>query len=260
MFNRWFSKAWSFRALGRAGLVALLVAGIETGAAEQVLEGPVAVVEVLAGDQLRLVDERVVRLAGIRVPGGDVPVLSRRAQAELKSLSSGWRVRLAPAEASYDRYGRLVAHLEREDGLWLQGALLERGLAQVQTRPGEAARAERMLAIERAARAARRGIWADPAFAARAADAALDPGRFRIVHGRVLRVEPTERFVYLNFGAEWWRDFTVRIAKPVARQLAAAGLEAASLAGRRIEVRGLVVEAGGPLIELSHLEQMQLLP
>jgi hypothetical protein len=80
------------------------------------------------------------------------------------------------------------------------------------------------------------------------------------VHGRVLRVEPTERFVYLNFGAEWWRDFTVRIAMPVARELAAAGLEAASLAGRRVEVRGLVVEAGGPLIELSHLEQMQLLP
>ena len=71
---------------------------------------------------------------------------------------------------------------------------------------------------------------------------------------------PTERFVYLNFGPDWRRDFTVRIAKEVARRLADAGLDLASLPGREIEIRGVVLEAGGPLIELSHPEQMQLLP
>ena len=39
-----------------------------------------------------------------------------------------------------------------------------------------------------------------------------------------------------------------------------AGLDLASLPGREIEIRGVVLEAGGPLIELSHPEQMQLLP
>jgi micrococcal nuclease len=250
-------------ALRRLGLLALLLAGADAGAAEQPPEEPVAVAEVLAGDQLRLADGRAVRLAGIRVPGkaGGSARLAGQAQAELSALVADRRVRLAPAVAPYDRYGRLVAQVERDDGLWLQGALLERGLAQVQTRPGETARAAPMLAMERAARAARRGLWAEAAFVAREpGDSLGDPGRFRIVRGRVRQVAPTERFVYLNFGADWWRDFTVRIAKPVARQLAAAGLEVASLAGRRIEIRGVVVEAGGPLIELSHPEQMQLLP
>jgi micrococcal nuclease len=260
--NRWLFHGSTLRALGQLGVLAGLLAGADVGAAEQDLEGTLAVAEVLAGDQLRLADGRVVRLAGIRVPNGeDAPALAGQAHAELSALLDGWRVRLAPAPASYDRYGRLVAQVERGDGLWLQGVLLERGLAQVQTRPGEAARAEPMLAIERAARSARRGLWADAAFMAREASAALgDPGRFRIVHGRVLRVAPTENFVYLNFGADWRRDFTVRIAKDVARLLAGSGLEVASLAGRRLEIRGLVLEAGGPLIELSHPEQMQLLP
>lgn len=261
MINHWLFDRSKAGALRQAALLALLLAGAD-GVAEQFSEGPIAVAEVLAGDQLRLADGRGVRLAGIRVPGAeDAPALAGRAHSELKSLLSGWQVRLAPAEAPHDRYGRLVAHVEREDGLWLQEALLERGLAQVQTRPAEAARAGRMLAIEGAARAARSGLWADAAFAPREANAAPgEVGRFRIVHGRVLRVAPTERFVYLNFGADWRRDFTVRIAKDVARRLAGSGLEVASLVGRRIEIRGFVLEAGGPLIELSHPEQMQLLP
>lgn len=250
-----------------ATLMAALSSPVPAGASEELAWiGPVAVAEVLAGDQLRLADGRVVRLAGIRVPGdagSEVGVQSwaERARAELDRLLDGQSVRMAAAEVGHDRYGRLVAHLERSDGLWLQGALLERGLVQVQTRPGEALRAERMLTIERAARDGRRGLWADGAFSARDAGALDgDPGSFRIVQGRVVRVAPTERFVYLNFGADWRRDFTVRIAKGLARSLAESGLDVTTLAGRRVEIRGLVLEAGGPLIELSHAEQMQILP
>ena len=39
-----------------------------------------------------------------------------------------------------------------------------------------------------------------------------------------------------------------------------AGADLEGLAGRLVEVRGVVLEAGGPLIELSHPEQMQVLP
>ena len=75
-----------------------------------------------------------------------------------------------------------------------------------------------------------------------------------------MRVATTERFLYLNFGPDWRTDFTVRIGSDLARRLASSGLDVATLAGRRIEIRGFVLEAGGPLIELSHPEQMQVLP
>jgi micrococcal nuclease len=148
----------------------MLVTAGGAGAAESVRqEGPLAVAEVLAGDLLRLADGRAVRLAGIRVPAGDAedPSAARfaeKARAALRRLLESQAITLGLAEAPYDRYGRLVAQIERGDGPWLQGALLERGLAQVQTRPGEAARAAAMLALERSARAAGRGLGAEPAF------------------------------------------------------------------------------------------------
>ena len=185
---------------------------------------------------------------------------AEQARAALRELLEGQTVTGVPAEAPYDRYGRLVAHVERADGIWLQGALLERGLAQVQTRPGEAARAGEMLALEQTARAARRGLWGEAAFMPQDAGALDDStGRFRIVRGRVLRVAPTERHVYLNFGADWRADFTVRVRRTELKG-ALTGVDLEGLAGHLVEVRGLVLEAGGPLIELSHPEQIQVLP
>jgi endonuclease YncB( thermonuclease family) len=254
-----------FLAAAASMMIVVLVAG-RAGASEAVrLEGPLAVAEVLAGDLVRLDDGRAVRLAGIRVPVGSAAErgaerFAEEARAALRKLLEGQMVTLAPAEAPYDRYGRLVAHIERADGVWLQGALLERGLAQVQTRPGEAARAGEMLAIEQDARAARRGLWAEAAFMPQDAGAIDDStGRFRIVRGRVLRVAPTQGYVYLNFGADWRADFTVRVRRAELRG-ALAGVDLAGLAGRVVEVRGVVLEAGGPLIELSHPEQLQVLP
>ena len=84
-------------------------------------------------------------------------------------------------------------------------------------------------------------------------------GRFRIVRGRVLRVARTERHVYLNFGADWRADFTVRVRRTELKG-ALTGVDLEGLAGHLVEVRGLVLEAGGPLIELSHPEQIQVLP
>ena len=249
-----------------AGMIMLALSAADAGAGEPLRwQGPVAVKEVLAGDLIRLGDGRAVRLASIRIPTGDseqagASRFAEQARGELSRLLDGQMIRLAPAEAAHDRYGRLVAHIERSDGLWLQGALLEQGLAQVQTRPGETARAEEMLALEQIARAARRGLWGEASFLPQDAGALKDStGRFRIVRGRVLRVAPTERHVYLNFGADWRSDFTIRVRRVDLRN-ALAGLNLEGLAGRRIEVRGLVLEAGGPLIELSHPEQMQVLP
>jgi endonuclease YncB( thermonuclease family) len=245
-------------------VIALSAGGAGASEAER-FEGPLAVAEVLAGDLVRLADGRTVRLAAIRVPAdnpGDPSAerFAEQARAALRRLLEGQMVTLVMAEAPYDRYGRVVAHVERTDRLWLQGALLERGLAQVQTRPGEAARAGEMLAVEHGARAARRGLWALPVFLPQDAGAIADStGHFRIVRGRVLQVAPTERYVYLNFGPDWRADFTVRVRRAELRG-ALAGVDLEGLAGRMVEVRGVVLGAGGPLIELSHPEQMQVLP
>jgi endonuclease YncB( thermonuclease family) len=231
------------------------------GAEELAWSGPFAVADVLAGDRLALADGRTVRLAGIRLPAGDA-ALAAQARALLAKLLADRPVLLGTTAAPIDRYGDLIAEVEREDGQWLQGALLEQGLAMVETRPGEAERAAAMLALERTARERRRGLWADPDFAPRDAARLADAiGGFQIVQGRVRRVAPTKDYVYLNFGADWRSDFTIRVRRAdLDGRFEQAGLDIMALAGRRIEVRGFVLEAGGPLIELSHPEQIQILP
>ena len=219
---------------------------------------PLEVARVLAAERLELVDGRSIRLAGIRVPAK----VAGQAQALLAELVADRALRLGTSPAPFDRYGDLVAQVERADGLWLQGALLERGLAQVRTRPDEVARAAAMLGLEQAARAAGRGLWRQPGLAARPADQLADAiGSFQIVQGRVLRVAPTEDYVYLNFGQDWRSDFTLRLRRAeLDASFARSPVDVLALAGRRVEVRGFVLNAGGPLIELSHPEQIQVLP
>jgi endonuclease YncB( thermonuclease family) len=236
----------------------LVVLGIAAAAPSE----DARVARVPAGNLLELADGRMVRLAGIRLPAeadGRAATDLARAQAGLAGLVAGRAVRLEPTASGHDRHGRLVAQVWREDGLWLQGALLEQGLVQVQTRPAEVALAAEMAAREEAARQAERGVWADRRFAPRAAhQVAHLAGSFQIVRGRVVRVAPTEHYIYLNFGADWRRDFTLRMARERERDFRAAGIDLEQLAGREIEVRGYVLEAGGPLIELSHPEQLRI--
>lgn len=226
-----------------------------------------AVAAVVSGTLLQLEDDRLVRLAGIRLPGNGADpesvAVGERAKQTLGEMIGQSPVRLQIAEQGTDRHGRLLAHVWRDD-LWLQGALLKRGLAQVQTRKGETALADEMMARERIARRSGAGLWASDRFAPRPADQVdqldQEAGSFQIVQGRVRRAAPTKRYLYLNFGADWRSDFTVRIARRAVRDFERVGIDLEELAGRRVEVRGYVLEAGGPLIELSHPEQIRIQP
>jgi micrococcal nuclease len=241
--------------------LAFLMLGIGAADGARALQWstPLEVADVRPDLDLILADGRTVRLAGVGVP----EPLEADAVALVAGLLEEKRtVRLGTEGETHDRYGRLVAQVEREDALWLQGALLERGLAWIQTQPGETARIDAMRALERKARAGRRGLWADSALAPQAAKEAQEfIGSFRIVRGRVLRVDPSGDYIYLNFGENWWEDFTVRLREADLRQrFEPAGIQVADLAGRRVEVRGVVLESGGPLIDLSHPEQIEVLP
>ena len=117
------------------------------------------------------------------------------------------------------------------------------------------------MSAERAARAARRGIWADPNFAPLSAEnvAGLqaERGRFALVEGKVLSVRESGATIYTNFGRRWMRDFIVTILRRLQRAFAAAGVESQKLEGRRIRVRGWIEQRGGPIIAAEAPEQIE---
>ncbi len=224
------------------------------------------VVEVVDGDTVKLDHGREVRLVGIQAP--KLPLgrrgfaewpLAGKAKAQLESLFLGKPVTLHFGGAREDRHGRLLAHLTSEDGtLWAQGEMLKAGLARVYTFADNRAVAADMLALEREARAARRGVWRDPYYRIREPEETRrDLETFQIVEGRVLQAAMTRDRAYLNFGRDYRTDFTVAIARRDLKLFGRA-FDPKVLEGKTIRVRGWVKSLNGPMIEATHPEQIEV--
>lgn len=247
---------------------------------------------IIDGRTLLLSDGREVRLAAIEVPPLPVsPLLSASmpvptageldvsggfgmaAKAALDAMAGGDQVLLRQADAgldrNMDRYGRLVAYVyAQRDGveLFVQGALIEAGLARAAGRIDGKSCAEQLLAGEKTARAGKLGLWGDPYYEVVNADAPVDVlaqrGRFALVEGQVVSVRQSGATIYVNFGRRWSESFAVTISKRNERSFAAAGLDVMSLAGRRIRVRGWVEARGAdgnvPWMEALRPEQIEI--
>ncbi len=223
------------------------------------------VVAIVDGDTVTLAGGAAVRLVGIQAPklalgrpGFRSWPLAEKAKAGMAALCRGRDATLAYFGQKIDRHGRLLAHLTCA-GTWVQGALLERGLARVYTFADNRARAAEMLALEAKARAAKRGIWSQPFYAVRdAADPGIPVGSFQLVAGIVREAAVVRGRAFLNFGADRRTDFTVTVAPGDLKAFGGpAGI--AAYRGRRVRVRGWIVRRGGPEIVATHPEQIEVL-
>jgi len=229
--------------------------------------GSATTVEVVDGDTLLLDDGREVRLVGLQAPklplgrrGFEAWPLSNEAKEALERVASEQRLSLRYGGRCIDRHGRHLAHLYRDDGLWVQGALLEAGMARVYSFADNRALVAEMLDLERAARAARRGIWGEPYYAIRTpfeTEEHIDS--FQLVEGRVRAVAIVRGRAYLNFGEDWRSDFTVSLAPEVLRRFAREGVDPNDYEDRPVRVRGWLKSFNGPMIEATHPEQIEVL-
>jgi hypothetical protein len=186
--------------------------------------------------------------------------LAKEAKTTLEALVLGRTVELGFGGARMDRHRRHLAHLTRDDGVWIQGAMLEAGMARVYSFADNRARVADMLARERTARETRRGIWSNTYYAIRAPEtAAKYVNSFELVEGTVLDVAVVSGRAYLNFGENWRTDFTVTIPAKALRQFTLEGLRADGYKGRHIRVRGWLQSRDGPMIEATHPDQIEVL-
>lgn len=210
-----------------------------------------------------------IRLIGIQAPklplgrkGFKVWPLAAKSKSHLERLALGQAVTLYFGGARRDRHGRHLAHLFRDDGVWVQGRMLADGMARVYTFPDNRAAAPAMLTRENAARRARRGIWRHPFYGVRPIEAAAlmrRLGTFQLIEGRVVEAARVKSRVYLNFGADWRTDFTVFIGGKARRAFEKAGTDLLGLKNRFVRIRGWLRKRNGPMIEASHPEQLELI-
>ncbi len=265
--------------VARFGRVAVLAVALFAAAAHATEPsglspgGSGRVVEITDGDTVTLADGVEVRLVGLQAPKlalgrpnfADWP-LAAEARRELKRLVLGKSVELRFGGRREDRHGRALAHLvSQKDGTWIQRAMLLQGMARVYSFPDNRSAVAGLLEAERIARASGAGIWSHPFYRVRAPEQLADAlDTFQLVEGRVVEAARVRGRVYLNFGADWREDFTVTVAprdrRLFEREGHLLGRQAVdNLAGRRLRVRGWIKSFNGPMIEVTHPEQIEWL-
>ena len=241
-------------------IAALLTAGAAGKTSESADEWARAAGHQTGADALLLVDGRRVQPQGIEIP-------EPAGRAMLHELTAGKNLRLAvdPAMRA-DRYGRIPAHIftagnpgsEIPGGeIWVQEQLLAAGLAYACPFAGRDPLMPRLLHIERDARAAKRGIWQSPLMQPLAAgQAAAAIGRYAFIRGKVTQAAKTRDKIYLNFGADWRRDFTVMIEKPDWKNFK--DMDLLGLQGRTIIARGFLHQDNGPMLRAGDPGQIEV--
>lgn len=224
------------------------------------------VAAIVDGDTLVLESGTEVRLVGIQAP--KIPLgragfvawpLGEEARAALTGFALGRVVALHYGGRQMDRHGRALAHIVRDDGLWVQAMMLEAGFARVYSFPDNRALVADMLNHEAVARRAGRGIWADDFYRPQSPESAADLlNTFQLVEGRVLSAAIVRGRAYLNFGTDWRSDFTATVSPRDRRVFDAEEYDLKGLEGRTVRVRGWIKSFNGPMIGVTHPEQIEV--
>lgn len=211
-------------------------------------------------------DGRELVLAGLERPVGPAAMAGWRATS-LGVLSQPVTL-YSEGDHAEDRYGRLQAHVVTAGHEMLQSRLVEAGWARVHPTRDMQMCITALLDAEARARAARLGIWAEPAYQLRdAADTetllALD-GTYQIVAGRIFDVVRKKGRLYLNFGRDWKTDFTVTVAGSDVRlfdspMFAGDQSGTAGVIGRQVRVRGFLTRYNGPSMDVATPGQIEIL-
>ncbi len=230
---------------------------------------------VIDGDTVAFEKGADIRMIGIQAPklplgrdGFEAWPLAPEAKAFLEEIALEREAVLWSPGLARDRYGRTLAQVYvmgegDEPPVWLQGAMIEAGLARVYSFPDNRGCVEQLLAMEAEARAAGRGMWGHPAYRILSADDLDDlyahMGEYVLVEGRVKKVGVVRGRAYLNFADDWQSDFTVTMAPRDLKLFKRIGADVARYEGELIRARGWLRSFNGPVIEATHPEQIEVL-
>jgi endonuclease YncB( thermonuclease family) len=222
----------------------------------RVIDGETVVLD--DGRELRLIGALAPRAIDVDADPGAWPMETAATEA-LRGLVLGKSVELGLVGARTDRYGRLQAHaflIDVEGRRWVQGAMIEQGLARAYGLAGVRTCGADLIAAERAARVARRGLWAEAAYQVRPADKPAELLRYRasfqVVEGTIVRVAQVRDAIYLNFDRNWRQGFSVSLRRDDNGLLGADASDPKGLEGRTVRVRGWIEQReGAPVVDLS---------
>ncbi len=236
---------------------------LKTARVEKVKDN--GILQLRNGEQVRLIGLIPVKLLkNAHTPTSKkLNALAQQLVATLRQKLQGKQVSLHQNGRARDRYDRLLAHVFAPGGQWMQGLLLSRGLARSFSYADNHHCMKEMLTLETRARQQKKGLWAyhlfHPKTASQTKQLMRKRYRFTLVEGRISQIADRRKWLFLNFGENWREDFTIAIKKKYKRKIERRGFDLQKLMGRKVRVRGWIERWNGPLIKVTHIEQIEVL-
>lgn len=215
-----------------------------------------------------LKDKTVIRLASLDIPKANTGEnFGLKALEYLKTLlpETSEVMLYQTRNAKSGRVNRMnhdLAHIVTKDNnVWVQGSMLQNGLARIYTAAKNAELLNEMQTAENIAIKKGLGIWTTSSpHKIISPDQTPDAlGDFAVIEGTIQKVASIRNNIYLNFGANWKTDFTIMITPQLRKKFARDGIDLMSLANEPVRVRGWLREYNGPFIELEATSHLQIL-
>lgn len=228
----------------------------------------VKVKEVIDGDTVRLENGDVLRYVGIDTPEvrkrkGDSweyapQPFSLEAREFNRNLVEGRSVTVELDVQRRDKYRRLLGYVFI-NGTFVNAELVKEGLAVCYARPPNVRYAESFFDSQRKARREGKGLWSE-CEPVPPEEAMNHIGKIQVVRGRVKDVVYKAKTVFLNFGKDWRKDFTVTVFKDSLKFFRDRGIDSLSFyKGKTVEVFGRIRERNGPEIIINTPEEISVL-
>ena len=227
---------------------------------------------IIDGLTILLKDKRIIRLASVEIPHfatRDNRVETQSLQFLQQILPQGTEITLyqtrGPKLGRLNRMEHPLAHIvfqetAKDQEVWVQGLLLSRGLARAFPSHHNPEMSKQLYLWESYGRQSNAGLWAKNYHPILTIEETHDNlNQHHVVEGIVQSVASVRNNVYLNFGADWKKDFTIMIPSAIRRAFSKDNIDLRDLQNQSIRVRGWLRSYNGPFLELHHKSHLEIL-
>ena len=228
----------------------------------------VKVTQVIDGNTFIVNNTQTVHLPALYIPSPNATEAGIYRQAAKKFLEDTilnrniaiYQVR-DQERGQFNALGHIEGYAVREDGLFIQEEMIAQGMAFAYPSQTHFETADKLYKAEENARANRLGLWSDDQWAIKTDQQAklMKEDKFAIVEGVIKQVASRNNVIYLNFERDWRKDFTISIDSQKRRDFSKYGYNLMQMNGQAVRVRGWMRDYNGPMIEIFHPSQLELL-
>lgn len=234
---------------------------IQTNPTDMKLIAVGTIKEIIKSTMVKFEDGKVFTLINVRIPF----LYDDKALEHLQKNYVGKKVGVyqndTPGVSLSDKQQNLTGHIVTEDNVWMQADLVLKGLAWADSTERNRDLVIKLYQYEGLARANKSGFWTSAAFGLKRGDQLeQDYNTFQVVEDVVKTVKPMGNMFYFNFGDNPARDFTVIMHESIGanfRSPEGYAFKPTRWVNQRIRVRGWITKNSGPMITITHPEQIE---